>query len=129
MKQTVPLSRQAPLPRSGEGSRDSSRFRAQIVGLSCLCDDSFHSAGGFDAGQALVETLIFVGEFLVVDAEQVQNRSLKITNMNGIFQDIVGKVVSLSVNHTAFDSASRHPEAETARMMVTPVVGWRELAL
>src|SRR5437867_1307872 len=75
-------------------------------------NDGLHWGGRLDAGEALVQTLIFVGELLVVNTKQVQNGRLEITHMNGIFHDVVAEFVGLAVDDAALDPPAGHPEAE-----------------
>ena len=49
-----------------------------------LSDQCLDRVGGFDSSQTLIEALVFVRELLVIDAKQIENRRLKIANVNGI---------------------------------------------
>ena len=61
-------------------------------------------------------------ELFMVDAEQVKQGGLEVSNVHRVANDIVGEVIRFSVDYAPFDTSSRHPQAETARVMV-PSVG------
>ena len=50
-----------------------------------------------DVGQAEVSALVFKGQSLVVDAQQVQNGSMEIMHVNAVFSDIVWIIIRLPV--------------------------------
>ena len=63
--------------------------------------------------------LKFVGESLVVDAEQVQHRRGKIVNVNAVGHDVVADV-SASPKPCPPSCRRRHPRGEAARMVIAP---------
>src|SRR6185369_12162660 len=83
----------------------------------------------FYPGQALIQSLITVGETLVVDAEQLQDRRLQVAYMYAVANDVIAEVIGFPVHHAALDTTARQPLGEAARVMVAPVVGVRQLAL
>ena len=54
-----------------------------------------HLAG--DVGQAEVAALEAVGQPLVVDAEQVQDRGVQVVDVDGVLDGVVAEVVGLAV--------------------------------
>ena len=52
-------------------------------------------------GQAVVAARVAVGEPLVVDAEQVQDRGLQIVDVDGVLDDVVAEVVGAAVDVAA----------------------------
>ena len=90
---------------------------------------SLTTRSGLDAGQLGLKALEVVGEPLVVDAEQVQERGLEVSDVHRVFNNVVGELVGFAMDDAALDAAARHPEAEAARVMVAAVVGRSELAL
>lgn len=49
--------------------------------------------------------------------------------MNGIFRNIVAEIVGRSERDSGFDSSSRHPDGEAARMMIPARFGTVPLPL
>ena len=63
-----------------------------------------------------------VPETFVIDAQEVQDRGVEVVHMHAAAGDVVAKLVGGTVAETAFHTAPRHPERETARVMVAAVV-------
>ena len=63
----------------------------------------------FNSRKALVQPLILKGELIVIDAQLVQNRGIHVTNVNGVLDDIVAVVISLTVFEPALYSGAGHP--------------------
>ena len=51
------------------------------------------------AGQAEIKPLRAEGETLVINAKQVHDRGVQITNMNRIFSDSVAEIIRGSIGH------------------------------
>src|SRR5262245_4672415 len=90
-----------------------------------LLDD----VGRLDAGESLVEAKMPDGELLVIETEQVEDRGVPVVKVDGVFDDVIREVVSLAVDHAAFDSAAAHPDGEAPRMMVATIVFFGQAAL
>ena len=110
--------------------------RNQKVRLLDLFQQILHNVS-VDIGQAEIPTLVPIGELCMIDAELVQNGGLKIVNMDGSWgeffdaridylpigvDDIVAKVIGISVNHAWFYSSTRHPDGVCPRMVVSTIV-------
>ena len=54
--------------------------------------------------------MITVGEFFMVDAEEVEDGGVKVMHVDGILGDVVAPVVRLAVRDAAFYTASGHPD-------------------
>ncbi len=65
----------------------------------------------------------------MIDAQLVEYRSMKIMDVHRVFKKIVAKFVRLAINHTRLDTASGHPYAEAARVMVPAVIVLEQFAL
>ena len=65
----------------------------------------------------------------MVEAEEVQQRGVEIVDVDGVAGDVPAEVVGGAVNVSGVDAAARHPDRETARMMVAPIVGRGQLPL
>ena len=80
--------------------------------LLCLCEDFLDDFGGFYAAEFEVESLEFVGEGGVVDAELVQQCGVKIVDCDFVLHDTVAEFVGLAVNDAALDAAACHEEGK-----------------
>ena len=78
-------------------------FAGMTAGLKSA-NDRLHRAGGLDARETLIEALILVSEPLVIDTEQVKHRGLEVADMDGVLDDVVGELVSLTMHNTPFES-------------------------
>ena len=87
-----------------------------------LSDDSFDDFGRVDAGEFLVQTHEGEGEFVVVDADLVQNGGVEVADPDFVFIDVVAIIVGFSVGHATFDAAASHPSGEAFRMVVAAVL-------
>ena len=65
----------------------------------------------------------------MVYSEQMEHGSVKVADIDGVFDDIVAEVVGLAVLHAAFDPAAGEPTGEAAWMMVAAIDVGCNLAL
>ena len=98
-------------------------FAFESLGQYRLHDISVH------VGEPVMAALIFEGQLRVVDAKEVQNRSVQIVDVDGVGRDVVGKIIGLAERETWFNSSAGEPNGETAGMMVAAVVFGGERAL
>ena len=75
----------------------------------------------FDIGKPESAPLVFVGEFFVVNTEQMQHSGLKIVHVNRILYYVVSEIIRFSVQPW-FNTAPGHIDAKAARMVVAPIV-------
>ena len=71
--------------------------------------------------QTVLTPLESIGETRVIDAEAVQDRSLEIVDMDGIFGDVEAELVGGPVDQTGFYSPAGHPDRERLSVVVTAV--------
>src|SRR5579884_1918885 len=69
-----------------------------------------------------MSSLVFVGQFRVIDAEAMQNSGLQIVNVNGILDNVIAVVVGLAVRNPRFNPAAGQPHCKATRMMVAAIV-------
>src|SRR5689334_513253 len=74
-----------------------------------------------DVGQPEWASLELVGEFCVVESEQVQHRRVQVMHVYFVLRDIEAKLIGLAENDTALESAACHPHRECIRMMIASV--------
>lgn len=69
-------------------------------------------------GQAEVSTAVAVGQSLVVQAHQVQDRGVEIVNVDGILGGHVAELVGVAVGEPTLHAASREPHREASAVMI-----------
>src|SRR5262245_14420279 len=79
--------------------------------------------------QPEVAPLVAVDELRVVEAQQVEQRRVQVVHGHRVLDDVVAVIVGAPVADAGPDAAARHPAGEAARMVVSPVIGGREVAL
>lgn len=84
---------------------------------------------GFDTGKLLIQALELVGELFMINAHAMKNRCVKVVDMNGIFGDVVTKIIGFTIRDTRLSSASRHPHAEVFGMVISAVIFFGKSAL
>lgn len=72
-------------------------------------DQFADDTGRFDAGEFLVEALIFVEEAVVVEAEELQNGGVEVADVDRVFDDVVAEIVGFAVDGSPFGAPSGHP--------------------
>ena len=73
-----------------------------------------------DVRQAEIAALKTVGEPLVVQAEQVEDRRVEIIHVDRVGDDVPADLIRFTDDLPAFDAAARQPNTERERMMVPP---------
>src|ERR1700679_677711 len=87
-----------------------------------LLYEKFLANPSADVGQAEITALMPVGELRVIEAQAIENRGLKVVDVNFVLCDVEADVVGLSYGLASFDSSARKPHAESERMMVAAFV-------
>src|SRR3984957_4557431 len=88
----------------------------------------FHHVAA-NISQAEIASLEFVRQAEMINTEAMQDGGLQVVDVHGIFEDVIGKVISLTDAQASLDPAAGHPNGEAARVMVAAVVRGAELAL
>src|SRR5687768_15242366 len=86
-----------------------------------LCKNSFYHFTPY-IGQAISSSQMFKCKFFVVQAQLVKNSGVKIINMNGIFYNIISKLVGFAITGSWFYSSTRHPDTITTWMMIPSII-------
>ena len=79
----------------------------------CLKQDVFDGFVWFDTREPIVEALITVAEFFVIESHQVQDRGIEIMHMNTVavtVDNVVAPLIGLTVAHSSTDSTPCHPK-------------------
>ena len=66
----------------------------------------------------MVESLVFEGEALVIDAEAVEYGGGEVTDVDWVFGDVVTEVIGFTVHTASGNSASSEPHTEAAAVVV-----------
>ena len=70
-----------------------------------------------DIRESKVPTGMAISEPFMIEAHDVENRGVKIVNMDGVLDHLVADVVRLTVNDSGPDAAAREPAREGRRMV------------
>src|SRR5215813_4892421 len=79
--------------------------------------------------QAEFTSLKLIGEPGVIHAQAMQDRGVQVVHVHRIARDVVAEVIRLADAQSRLNAATREPDREAARVMVTSVIVRRELAL
>ena len=72
----------------------------------------------------MVESLVFEGEALVIDAEAVEHSGCEVTDVYRVFGDVVTEVIGFTVHTATGNSASGEPHTEAAAVVVAARVNF-----
>ena len=78
--------------------------------------------GGDDAGQALVESAVVVGQLFVVEAHEVEDGGVEVADVVSVDDGLVAKFVGLTVVRSGVDAAASHPIGEALGVVVAATV-------
>src|SRR5206468_10102788 len=71
--------------------------------------------------QTEVAPSISIGQFRVVDAQQIEHGRVQIVDVSFLLGGLVSKFIRISVSHAALDPAARKPYREAARIVIAAV--------
>ena len=86
-----------------------------------LDQEVLHNVRFFDPRQFAIETLVFVSESRMVDAQLVQQCRMDVVNRNSVFDGVIAEFVCRTVTESGFESASSKPHRESSEMVISPV--------
>ncbi len=75
-----------------------------------------------NARQAHVQTLELVRQPLVVDSQAVKESGVEVVYVDRVFDDVVAKVVRLTVHDTRLDAAAGQPGREALGVVISAVI-------
>lgn len=79
-------------------------------------------------GEAEVASAVAVGEFLVVQAHDVENGSVEVVDVDLVLGYFHSEFVGCAVHQAAFDGTASQPTAEDAGMMLSSAGAGRRAA-
>ena len=91
-------------------------------GIFLLGDDILDDMGFFHASQFLVKALEGKDELLMIHAEEMKHGGMKVSDVYGVFDHVIAKVIGFAVVHAALDPSACEPTRETTRVMVPTIV-------
>ena len=62
-----------------------------------------------DVCQSKIPARMPIGQTLVIDSHQVQNRGVEVMNVDGVFRDVIANVIGAAVDNSGSYPASRQP--------------------
>src|ERR1044072_7814999 len=74
-----------------------------------------------DVGEAAVGAVVAEGEFLMVDAEEVQRGGVEVVGRGGVARGFPGPFIAFAAGDAAFDTAAGHTADEGAAAVRAPV--------
>src|SRR5215467_6268316 len=112
---TPSFSRNVDLPDPG---------RPTISTIRCftpLSEDLLRHYAG-DVGQPEVAATEAVGQLLVIEAEQVENRGVEIVNVHPVLHRVIADIIGRSVNEARLDAAPGHPDRVAVRIVIASII-------
>ena len=79
-----------------------------------------------DVRETMIAAAETEGESFVVETEQMQDRGVKVVDLDGVVDGLVAVVIGGSVGHSALDATPGQPEAEAERIVVASVASLGE---
>src|SRR6202043_2273971 len=73
-------------------------------------------------GQPEIAAAVTVGQFGVIDAQQIQNCGVQVVHMDAFVDYFPAEIVRLPVDHSALHAAAGQPHGEAVRIVVAAVV-------
>lgn len=80
-------------------------------------EDALHNLATLQAREPNATTAADHGEVFVIEAKQVQDRGMQITEMNRTLHDRAAVVICFAVRVTGLHTAASHPEGERSVLM------------
>ena len=74
-----------------------------------------------DVGESALDAIVVVGEFLVIEAEKVQERGMKIVRGDDILAGPEAKLIGGAVARAAFHAGAGEPSGEAVGVVVAAV--------
>ena len=71
-----------------------------------------------EIGEAIIAAVVAIGELFVIETEQVEQRGVKVVDVDFVFHGLVTELVGRSMMDSAFDAAAGHPDGESLGIVV-----------
>ena len=86
-----------------------------------LCQDILDDLA-VHISQAEIASLMPECQLLVINAQAMQDRGIKIMDMNRILGHVIAKIIGLAINDSRLNTATRHPLGVTTGVMIASVI-------
>ena len=86
-----------------------------------MSGDDFLDHPASHIGKAEISPGVAVGQPLVVDAEQVQDRRVQIVDMYFVDHRVIAVVIGFTIGQATTDPAARHPDREPMGIVIASV--------
>ena len=80
-------------------------------------DNVFNDIAG-DVGEPKVPSTEMVRQLGMIDSHQVQDRGVKVMNVDFIFDSVESEIIGRSINKAALDGTSGHPHREATHIVI-----------
>src|ERR1041384_8425099 len=74
-------------------------------------------------GEAEVAAVLAVGQFLVIEAQRVENTGVQVMDMHWVFNSLPAEFVGAAIDRAALDAASGQPGRERLVVVIAAGVG------
>mgnify|MGYP001287005582 CR=1 FL=1 len=99
------------------------RDRRRAAEVARLGQDLLCHFGLLHSGEAMIEALVFHGEFFVVQAEAVEDGGLEVVYVDGVAGDVVAQLVCRADDVSRLYAPAGQPHGKRKRMMIAAGVG------
>src|SRR5829696_8808269 len=89
--------------------------------LSALLGEHFVNDFAVDVGEPSVGAVVAERELFVIDAEQVQDRGVKIVGRRDLFFGFPRPFVALANGHATFHASAGHPTDERSAIVIPAI--------
>ena len=83
----------------------------------------------FDIGEAEVAALVAIGEFLVIDPEEMKEGGLEIVDADRVAGDAVSELIGFPMDVAGFEATAGGPDGVALAEVVAAVPGLADIAL
>src|SRR6266498_2435175 len=88
--------------------------------LSLLLDNLGNHPSWILIRESFVESVTVIHQVPVIRSQQVKHRCMKVVHADPVLNGLMPNFIGGAVNHPFPDSSSSHPDAKSARAMVSP---------
>src|SRR5688572_6925409 len=92
--------------------RNSLLPRLSLETFETVSGEQFLHDGAVNVGQAEIAPLKAVGQFGVIEAQQVEERRMQIMDVDPVFHDIEAQLIGFTQRDSGLDAAPCHPHGE-----------------
>src|SRR5687767_3237538 len=92
-----------------------------MAGSSIASSDDLLHHISLHIRKAEVAASVAISQALVVEAQQVQDRSVEVVHVNFVFDGFVAVIIRQTVGETALDGTAGHPHREGFVVVIAPI--------